>query len=195
MWSRLLLPRTVSVIREPCRYARFVTGGLLASLATIFLLLAMSCGGNENGATATNAATPSATPTTAAELLPDSDPSPTLTATPASTPPTVTVTEIASSTTPWVTPVPHPTRPPTETAFPLTTLAITAGPFLGAFLTPEEEEWCAEIGAGATATVEMEYTSMTADGEVKTGTQNVPVPLSMTRQLIKDRIDSTRAEG
>ena len=52
--------------------------------------------------------------------------------------------------------------------------------------------------AGATATVEMEYTSMTADGEVKTGTQNVPVPLSMTRQLIKDRIEryeSQRDEG
>lgn len=39
---------------------------------------------------------------------------------------------------------------------------------------------------------------MTADGEVKTGTQNVPVPLSMTRQLIKDRIEryeSQRDEG
>ncbi|MXY88803.1 MAG: hypothetical protein F4Y92_08090 [Dehalococcoidia bacterium] len=62
-------------------------------------------------------------------------------------------------------------------------------------LTAAEDEWCAEIGAGVTATVEMEYTSMTADGEVETGTQNVPVPLSMTRQLIKDKVEEYERRG
>ncbi len=58
-------------------------------------------------------------------------------------------------------------------------------------LTEEEETWCAEIAAGALPTVEMEYASASADGEAGGGTQNVPIPLAMVRELIKDRIAET----
>ena len=159
----------------------------IAMLGLLAVLLLGACGGedarDDGPATSAPPRTPQATAAGEAEATqtPDS---------PGATPsrePQATATGTTSAT-----PTPAATSTPRQ-ATPASASQPTPHP--GYVLTPEEEEWCAEIGAGVTATVEMEYTSMTADGEVKTGTQNVPVPLSMTRQLIRDRIEDYESGG
>ena len=87
-----------------------MTHGVLASLAAVPILLALSCGGNEDGATPTPVATPPATPTTVstpaaptqvatATAVATSPATPTqvAVATPVATTPT-TATEVATAT-------------------------------------------------------------------------------------------------
>ena len=159
----------------------------IAMLGLLAVLLLGACGGGEPLEDAPAPTEPSKTPQATAGGEPEATQTPdSARATPSREP------QAAATGTTSATPTPTATSTPRQ-ATPASVSQPTPRP--GYVLTPEEEEWCAEIGAGVTATVEMEYTSMTADGEVKTGTQNVPVPLSMTRQLIRDRIEDYESGG
>ncbi len=101
--------------------------GLLASLAAIPVLLALSCGGNESTAPATPIATPRATPTTVATTQVATGT--VVATTPAA--PTEVATATAVTTSPGTsTPVPSPTATATPTPEPTPVPVTPTGPLL-----------------------------------------------------------------